>query len=174
MISPPNRLSYGFMAHSGIPDFLACLELKSLREPHLEAIYSIEKQVYEEPWTKELLGESLKAPMTYSVGLFRAKEIVAYAIYQVVFSEGHLLNLAVHSDFQSQGVGSKLLDCLLQDSQRRGAMNFFLEVRPSNTTARKLYEKRGFKPLMIRERYYANGEAALIMVLDFMSSASKE
>jgi len=174
VISAANRLSLGFMAHSGIPDFLNGLELKSLRELHLEAIYEIEKQVYEEPWSKELLGESLKAPMTYSLALFRSKDVVAYAIYQVVFSEGHLLNLAVHSDFQNQGVGSKLLDCLLEDSQRRGALNFFLEVRPSNQIARKLYEHRGFRPLMIRERYYANGEAALIMVLDFIADSSAE
>lgn len=143
------------------------LEIRSLGPKDLDRVYAIESLVYDEPWSKKLLGDSLVAPMTHSLGLFKAGDCLAYGIYQVVFSEGHLLNIAVNPSYQRQGLGSLLLDRCLEDSDRRGAISFFLEVRPSNTKAKELYEKKGFRALMLRDNYYANGEAALIMIYEF-------
>lgn len=140
--------------------------LRGLRSSDAESIYEIEKQVYSEPWSLSLLRDSLKAPMTYGLGLFQNGEILGYGIYQVILSEGHLLNLAIHPHFQNKGMGSYLLDQIIADVSERGAQSFYLEVRVSNQYARHLYEKKGFKALMLREKYYADGEAALIMILN--------
>ena len=44
------------------------------------------------------------------------------------------------------------------------AQRIFLEVRPSNDVAIKLYEQYGFKAAGVRRRYYQdNGEDAVIM-----------
>jgi ribosomal-protein-alanine N-acetyltransferase len=145
------------------------LKLRSLEASDIDEVHRIERQVYKEPWDRKLLADSLQAPMTHSLGLFENESCQAYGIYQVVFSEGHLLNLAVADEFQGKGLGSGLLEAILQDSKKRGAQSFFLEVRPSNAQALQMYEKRGFKPLMSRERYYQDGEAALIMILDLES-----
>lgn len=141
-------------------------EFRSIREADLDQIHEIEKSAYQQPWERRLIEDSLQAPMTYSKALFTPQGAVAYAIYQVVFSEGHLLNLAVAPGSQKRGLGEKLLDMILDDSRDRGAISFFLEVRPSNEAAIHLYQKKSFKPLMTRERYYSDGEAALIMVVD--------
>jgi len=130
----------------------------------LPAMQQIETRVYQEPWTAQVLEESLRAPMTYNLGLFQKDELIGYGIYQVILGEGHLLNLAIHDSHQNQGFGGRLLDLILKDSEARGASRFYLEVRPSNQVAQKLYSRRGFKALMIRENYYRDGEAALIMV----------
>jgi len=140
--------------------------LHPLRVKDIERVYEIEVDVYTEPWSPDLLEDSLKAPMTYSLAIFDQQLCVAYGLYQVVFTEGHLLNLAVARDYQGFGLGSALLDKILEDSSRRGAASFFLEVRPSNRGAKALYQKRGFQPLMLRDSYYRDGEAALIMILD--------
>jgi ribosomal-protein-alanine N-acetyltransferase len=39
----------------------------------------------------------------------------------------------------------------------------FLEVRPSNCAAQRLYRRLGFAVVGERRNYYANGESALVM-----------
>lgn len=142
-------------------------EFRFLDGNQLDQIYEIEQKVYPEPWSRNLMYESLEAPMTHAKGLFLDQVgLVGYGIYQVVFSEGHLLNIAVDPQWQRKGFGEKLLFELMNDVKGRGGSSFFLEVRPSNEPARKMYEKNGFRSLMVREKYYSDGEAALIMVKD--------
>jgi ribosomal-protein-alanine N-acetyltransferase len=140
--------------------------LRPLEVEDLPKIYAIESSVYEDPWSSNLLKESLTAPMTYTLGLFSGTECCGYAVFQVIFSEGHLLNLAVANNLQRNGIGTYILREVLAASKKQGASSMFLEVRHSNARGRRLYEKFGFKPLLSRENYYSNGEAALVMVLD--------
>ena len=45
---------------------------------------------------------------------------------------------------QRQGIGRALLTELEAELARRGASSLYLEVRESNTPARRLYEHNGF------------------------------
>ena len=111
--------------------------------------------------------------MTFGLGLFHQGELIAYAIYQVIFEEGHLLNLATDDKFQRQGMGSMILSEVIEDCRSRRALTLFLEVRVSNQAAQDLYKKISFKPLMLRENYYSDGESALMMILN-LEEAKKE
>jgi len=140
------------------------LTARPLKGDDLPQVQTIESSVYEEPWSPHLLSQSLTAPMTHTLSFFEGELCVAYAIYQVIFTEAHLLNIAVRKDSQRHGYGGQLLDLVMLDSYRKGAFSLFLEVRPSNRAAIDLYQGRGFKMLMTRERYYSNGESAFVMV----------
>lgn len=143
-------------------------DIRPLRSADLGDVYKIEQRVYEDPWSYDLIQQSLEAPMTYAFGLFQQSQCCAYAIFQIIFTEGHILNLAVDTPFQRQGVGRRLLDAVLELGRTRGVQSFFLEVRPTNEGARKLYERRGFHQLFVRPHYYSNGESALVMSLDLV------
>lgn len=132
----------------------------------VEQILAIEKAAYRDPWSDQLLRESLQAPMTYADALFdeSSGRCLAYAIYQVVLDEAHLLNLAVDPSVQRQGCGRQLLHHLIEKVRAMKAKLLFLEVRPSNKAATMLYEAEGFRNLLLRENYYADGEAALVMI----------
>ena len=142
------------------------LDFRKLNSDDLAQVSEVERKAYSEPWSDQLLLESLNAPMTYTLGLFCGPELRAYAIFQIVLDEGHLLNLAVHPDHQSLGFGTKLLEMVLEQAHQGGASRVFLEVRPSNLKALQLYRSRGFVTLKRRENYYANGEAALVLYRD--------
>lgn len=142
------------------------MEQRYIQPADLDGVFSIESRAYADPWSRDLLEQSLTAPLTHSMAFFEEGVCRAYAIYQVIFTEAHLLNIAVDPSFQAKGLGKKLLEQVMQDSHRRGAESMYLEVRPSNETARKLYEKKAFRLLLVREKYYSNGEAALVMVAD--------
>lgn len=140
--------------------------VRPFTEDDVSAISKIEASVYEDPWSENLIRESLTAPMTFTMAVFKENKCLAYAVYQVIFTEGHLLNLAVERDSQGKHIGTELLDLVLKDAKKMGAASLFLEVRPSNIVGKRLYEKRGFRTLLVRDAYYSNGEAAVVMVLD--------
>jgi ribosomal-protein-alanine N-acetyltransferase len=106
--------------------------------------------------------------MTHCYAVTKLGEIVAYAVFQVIFTEAHLLNIAVQPEFQNHGTGHFLLKDIMRRSQELGAMGFYLEVRPSNEAALHVYEKEGFRKLMVREKYYSNGEDAIVMMVDLI------
>ncbi|HSW70998.1 MAG TPA: GNAT family N-acetyltransferase, partial [Gammaproteobacteria bacterium] len=69
-------------------------------------------------------------------------------------NESHLLNVAVHPNFQHQGFGSQLLQHALVAARLVGALVIYLEVRESNKHAIALYQKMGFLHVGTRENYY--------------------
>ena len=81
-----------------------------------------------------------------------------------IVEEAHVTIMAVHPEFQGQGLGQFILLGLLRDAWLRGLERATLEVRDSNAPAIALYEKFGFQTAGRRKGYYkATGEDALIM-----------
>ena len=78
--------------------------------------------------------------------------------------EAEIANLAVADDERGQGVGAALLDAVLQAAEARGSASIYLEVRESNSVARRLYGSRGFSAVGRRRGYYRRpSEDALIL-----------
>ncbi len=81
-----------------------------------------------------------------------------------ILEEAHIIMLAIHPQFQRQGLGQALLWALLKSACDRQLERSTLEVRASNLAAVSLYKKFGFKEAGRRKRYYEDtGEDALVM-----------
>ena len=81
-----------------------------------------------------------------------------------IVDEGHITNIAVHPNFREKGVGTILLQSLIDHSKDWGCNSLTLEVRASNDAAKGLYKKFGFLEEGIRKNYYSdNEEDAIIM-----------
>jgi ribosomal-protein-alanine N-acetyltransferase len=94
--------------------------------------------------------------------------VIGYAILMVALDEAHLLNFAVASEWQNQGIGRAFLGHIVEVAREAGAQIIYLEVRPSNIAARHLYRKMGFQQIAIRPEYYpasAGREDALFLGL---------
>ena len=68
--------------------------------------------------------------------------------------QGDILTVGVEPDVRRGGIGSALLTAMIEEFRARGGEQLFLEVRASNSPARGLYEKFGFKPVSVRRNYY--------------------
>jgi ribosomal-protein-alanine acetyltransferase len=91
------------------------------------------------------------------IGLLVSRQVLAAAFGQP--AEREILNLAVRRNWQRQGIAASLLD---YEMQSRSV--FFLEVRESNSAARALYSKAGFRELNRRADYYSDPtEPAIVM-----------
>jgi ribosomal-protein-alanine N-acetyltransferase len=83
-----------------------------------------------------------------------------------IVDEAHVTLVGVHPSYQRQGFGAFLLWAVLMLGRHRGLEWATLEVRPSNQSARSLYDKFGFELVGQRRRYYSDtGEDALILWL---------
>ncbi len=72
--------------------------------------------------------------------------------------EWEIENIVVASSVQRRGLGTRLVQELLDLARNRGAQAVFLEVRESNRAARALYSKSGFVETGRRRGYYRNPE----------------
>jgi ribosomal-protein-alanine N-acetyltransferase len=68
--------------------------------------------------------------------------------------EAHVLNLCISEVHRCQGVGKRLLTYLIDRGAATGMSEVFLEVRPSNTSAIRLYLSVGFEQVGMRRGYY--------------------
>lgn len=90
--------------------------------------------------------------------------LVGLGCFWSILEEAHITILAVHPNYQSQGLGQLLLYALLQEAKRRQMEWATLEVKPSNRTALSVYQKFGFAEAGRRRGYYKDtGEDALIL-----------
>jgi ribosomal-protein-alanine N-acetyltransferase len=143
---------------------------RPMRRGDLEQVAQIEARIFPFPWTYGNFADSLAAG--YDGWVFEASEgpggLLGYAILMGVSDEVHLLNLSVNAPVQGLGLGAAILDWLVDDAGSRGARSILLEVRPSNTPALRLYERKGFHRVGLRRRYYpahdGAREDAIVMV----------
>lgn len=150
-----------------IKDFPPAIRI--MRQFDVAAVTAIECATYEFPWSAGIFRDCLLADYT-NVVLDRDGEVVGYGVMSVAAGEAHLLNLCVVEEIRRQGIGRQLLDYLLTRARTFRAERMFLEVRPSNGSALKLYDAMGFDVLGVRQGYYkAHGgkEDAVVLVRHF-------
>lgn len=133
----------------------------------LDAVMAAEVAAYPFPWTRGNFVDSLAAGY-YMRCLWRAdRRLLGYLVAMHSLDEWHLLNITVSPQMQGQGHARALLQHLIAHAVATGAQSLWLEVRPSNERARKLYLGFDFVAVGLRRGYYpAEGgqrEDALVM-----------
>lgn len=128
----------------------------------IEPIFNTEFDDFWEPINlkSELNNENSKYIVAKQNGA-----IVGFAGIWYSVDDAHITNIVVHKNYRHLGIGSKLLEKLIDLAKSKGSLT--LEVNTSNTNAEKLYLKYGFKTLGIRKKYYNNTDDAYIMTLYF-------
>ncbi len=69
-------------------------------------------------------------------------------------SEGDIQTIAVAEIARGGGLGRSLMNALIGEARKRGALQVFLEVRADNPGAQRLYETLGFEQIAVRAGYY--------------------
>ena len=138
--------------------------IRRMTESDLDEVMEIERESFSLPWSRDsYLGELNNSFANYMV-CDHAGDIAAYGGIWVVFEEAHITNVAVAGKFRGQGIGCALMKELENIARAKHAIRIFLEVRPSNAAALKMYNKLDYIQTGLRKAYYTdNGEDALIM-----------
>jgi len=146
----------------------AALVICEMQAEHLVEVLAIEREVSPVPWTEVMFRREMQLPLArqFTAG-FGGEKLAGYINYWHIADEVHLHNIAVGKDQQGKGVASALLTVMINRARQEGARWATLEVRSSNGTARRLYERFGFRVTGVRPAYYDDvKEDALIMWAD--------
>jgi [ribosomal protein S18]-alanine N-acetyltransferase len=154
---PPVRLRIERMTLDDIPD-----------------VHDIERASFPIPWPVYAFRQELETNRMAAYLVVRVGDAtVAYAGIWLMVDEAHVTTFAVLPEWRRRGIGARLMLAVLQLAVEMHAAVGTLEVRLSNLGARTLYQRFGFRPVGVRPRYYSdNGEDALIMTTDLLSSAA--
>jgi ribosomal-protein-alanine N-acetyltransferase len=136
-------------------DLLAvpAVAIRAMRQSDLEQVQRIEQESYRFAWTEGIFEDCLRVGYTCIVAEIDIL-LVGYAVLSAGAGEAHLLNLCVAGNFRCRGLGRRLLLDMLSRVREAGASVVFLEVRPSNTAAIRLYQTLGFVQIGVRRGYY--------------------
>lgn len=135
-------------------------------------IATLHGTLFEKAWDADSMRRLLEHPA--SVALVATTErpwrVIGFILAQLTADEAEILSLGVAAPSQRAGIGTSLVQGLIDTAQRNGAKRIFLDVAAGNAAAIALYQAMGFAQMGRRKEYYSHGggrrEDALLMVRD--------
>jgi ribosomal-protein-alanine N-acetyltransferase len=141
------------------------LQFRKMQHQDIAEVYQIECDLFQDPWSYESFIRDVEDEQIASAFVVEnaiTAEIAGYAICWKYSAEIHIGNVAVSRKWQRQGIGTFILNNLLE--YFKDVEISYLEVREHNQPAISLYQKFGFETTYVRKSYYPDGENALVMV----------
>lgn len=146
-------------------------ELVPAQYQDVDEMVELEREAYhgEEPWSADIFHNELHRSRERLYVVVREPEtgaMVAYigAAFRPGIHEVHITNVTVAPHWQGRGIGTFLLMYMMTVAKQIRFNRMSLEVRVSNTSAQRLYERLGFQVVRRKAHYYEdNGEDALDM-----------
>ena len=133
----------------GLPE----LNIRVMQEHDIAQVLRIERGAYSFPWTETIFRDCLRVSYICRV-VEMGPIVVGYGIMSYGAGEAHLLNVCIDNTYRCRGIGRRVLQHLLQLAAAAGVSEAFLEARPSNTSAIRLYQSLGFVQVGLRRGYY--------------------
>ena len=141
------------------------IEIVPMAEEHINGVVTLEEATFSIPWTRADFEREVRenTMAIYYVALMDGR-VVGYAGMWHVVTEGHITNVGVLEEVRCEGIGSMLMEKLIEKALEKEMTGITLEVRMGNRPAQALYHKYGFKAEGIRKNYYPDTkEDAIIM-----------
>ena len=152
---------------------------RPMTENDLDAVVELERMAYPFPWTIGMFRDCLRIGYCCRVleepdfpvlpdNSPHSRNLLGYGIISIGGGESQLLNLCIRNELRNRGIARRLLAHLIDIAREYDADSMFLEVRPSNHAACRLYRHMGFNEVGIRPAYYPGKEGpedALILGL---------
>jgi ribosomal-protein-alanine N-acetyltransferase len=139
--------------------------IRPMTKADLEQVLVVEHLCHRAPWSEAMFLSELANPLSRVDLLWRGHDLAGFLCAWRVCEELSILNVATAPNMRRSGVAHALLEQALYRNLQTGLESALLEVRPSNFAAIALYRSFGFCEIDRRQRYYSDGEDALVMRL---------
>lgn len=131
----------------------ALVAVRPMNELDIPMVVTVEKSAYQFPWSEGIFRDCLRVGYICRV-VDAGGDMAGYGIMSVGAGEAHILNVCIREEYRGRGYARKMLRYLMERARAAGMYEAFLEVRPSNTAAARLYHSMGFEQVGIRRAYY--------------------
>jgi ribosomal-protein-alanine N-acetyltransferase len=128
-------------------------EIRPMHPLDVPVVVAIERAAYQFPWSEGIFRDCLRVGYICRV-IDVPGATAGYGIMSIGAGEAHILNVCIRDDYRCRGLARRVMQYLLEWARAAGMHEAFLEVRPSNTVASRLYHSLGFEQVGIRRGYY--------------------
>ncbi len=141
--------------------------LRTIELKDTDAIFPIEVRSFAAPFSRDLfLAMFSRMPPFGGFVIELEGVVIGYLVYMFIHDEMELMTIAVNVPFRGKGYAREMVKTMISVAKGQGVASIFLEVRPSNAPAQKLYRSFGFHEISVRKGYYKdNNEDAIVMQL---------
>lgn len=148
------------------PDY-AAWRIYPLREADLDQLMAIEAYSFPTPWKRGMYEQDLRTnthSRFYCVKHRETGELAAYIGSWFIYEEAHVGTIATKREHRGLRLAEQLIAYTALNAQNQGLSYVILEVRVSNVSAIRLYQRLSFEQVGLRRGYYTDtGEDALLM-----------
>lgn len=139
---------------------------RPMEESDLDVVLYLENTCFVAPWgLRELIYELNENPVSNLWVIESSVHgVVGFVDYWVTFDSSTICQICINPVFRRRGLAKILMEEAIKDCKAQKARTITLEVREHNESAIKLYEGFNFKKVLVKEKYYTNGDNALYMV----------
>ena len=142
------------------------IKIEKMAKEDLEKLENILTSDFDDFWNYNILKQEFQNETSH---LFVAKnaqeEILGFAGVQFVLDEASITNIVTQKKYRNQGIGSALLEYIINYSKNNNMISITLEVNENNSSAISLYKKFNFKQTGLRKKYYNGTDNAIIMTI---------
>lgn len=143
-------------------------QILRMQKEDIDRVLKIEQASFSQPYSRELFEEELFLDLAHPCVMKTSETLVGFMDYWIIKDEMHLITIAIDPSYRRLGLGSKFVDYLVNQAEKKQVKKIFLDVRKSNVAAIALYEKFDFLKIGIRKKYYSdNNEDAIVMERKF-------
>ena len=140
------------------------ININKMNLEDLELIKDVLESEFDNFWNYNILKEEILSENSYFIVAKNIEnEIVGFAGTKIIVDEADVMNIVVRKSCRKEGIGSKMLENLINYSISKNLKFVNLEVNENNLSAIRLYDKFAFDHIGIRKKYYNGVSDAIIM-----------
>lgn len=150
---------------------------------HIGDLIRIAEETNLSPWSAQSYLDEMKNPDAVMLRLESDDNLtVGFVVGRIILgglieaqTDAEIYNIAVIQPLRKNGHGQTLLDSFLDKCRERSTVDVWLEVRESNASAIRFYERNGFERVQTRNHFYTDPvENALMMRKHLSELESKD
>jgi ribosomal-protein-alanine N-acetyltransferase len=143
------------------------VDIRPMARSDIPAIAELESEIYDDPWSARVFFDELAmANRRYLVATDGTDLVLGYCGLLIVEEDAHVTTMAVAPRSRGQHLGTRLMLEMVDAAVDADTRHLTLEVRVSNDSAQKLYERFGFEPVGRRTNYYEDEDALVMWATD--------
>jgi len=152
-MKPPTRVTID-PAHPGAPDESLRVNLRWMIRRDMPEVLGVEAESFEFPWPEEDFIRCLRKHNCIGMVAECSNRVVGFMIYELNKTRIHVLTFAVAADCRRMGVGTQMIDELIEKLSEQRRSRITLEVRESNLAAQLFFRECGFRAVAVLEGFY--------------------
>ena len=144
------------------------IEIRKTIKDDISRIVSLEKMYLSDTIGEKMLAAELHNKYAYFFTALSNDIVIGYIGGWIIEGECEMINFVVDESFQRKGIGTRLLEALVNETKKNNGKLITLEVNVNNEKANNFYQKQGFYEIAKRIKYYSDCSDARVLRKDVL------